>query len=111
MQSLKEYNLEFVFYSEWGGNHKEGLEQTKDMIWIIIFQDPLCRKINCRVVSAETRGEEVRGIREAFRRMRDKEVRNNDLNQNGTSGGDEKYTNSKCIFSVKLTVLIHELDM
>lgn len=71
----------------------------------------MCRKINCRVVSAETRGEEVRGIREAFRRMRDKEVRNNDLNQNGTSGGDEKYTNSKCIFSVKLTVLIHELDM
>ena len=44
MQSLKEHNLEFVFYSEWSGNHEEGLEQTKDMIWIIIFQDPLCRK-------------------------------------------------------------------
>lgn len=55
--------------------------------------------------------EEVRGKRGAFRRMRGKEVRNNDLNQNGTSGGNEKCTNSKCIFSVKLTVLVHELDM
>lgn len=53
----------------------------------------------------------MRGKRGAFRRMRGKEVRNNDLNQNGTSGGNEKCTNSKCIFSVKLTVLVHELDM
>lgn len=44
MQSLKEHNLEFVFYSEWGGNHEEGLEQTKETIWIIIYQDPLRRK-------------------------------------------------------------------
>ena len=43
--------------------------------------------------------------------MRDKEVRNDDLNQNGTSGSDEKCANSRCIFSVKLTVLVHELDM
>lgn len=53
----------------------------------------------------------VRGKREAFRRMRDKEVRNNDLNQNGTSGGGEKCANSRCIFSIKLTVLVRELDM
>ena len=62
-------------------------------------------------MSAETRCEGVRGKREAFRRMRDKEVRNDDLNQNGTSGSDEKCANSRCIFSVKLTVLVHELDM
>ena len=62
-------------------------------------------------MSAETRGEGVRGKREAFRRMRDKEVRNDDLNHNGTSGGDEKCANSRCSFSVKLTVLVHELDM